>query len=365
MGIAAYQRNMLTVKGLCKAIKRCLPDAKIILGGPQATFMPSDALQSLREVDFISRGEGEVVIRQVVAALEAGPLDLPVPGTTTRLDTDYWEDGSPVQPPEDLDSYPSPFLEQVLEIEGLEEAIMLTSRGCPYGCLFCYTPRAFQRKIRYHSVGRVLEEMMWLNRKGIERFWLADPSFSFHRQRTQELLEGILHRGIKARIWLETRADLVDEDLLDLMKRAGVGLVAYGLESASPRVLEMINKGVSLEKLKTAVRMTLEKGLEVELFSQYGLPGESIEDAFTTLEFVRSMVPIKGNTNAQQMRVYFGSPLSEEPQNFGIRPLDQKRPPYISIGARYRTDWMTEEEIQRVRDAWRQASVDGGKRLVS
>lgn len=365
VGIAAYQRNMLMIKGLCKAIKCSCPDTKIILGGPQATFMPSESLEALKEVDFICRAEGELVIREVARALEAGPCNRPVAGTTTRLDTDHWEDGEGIQPPEDLDSYPSPFLEQVLDVEGIEEAIMLTSRGCPYRCAFCYTPRAFGRKVRYHSVERVIEEMMWLSRKEVEKFWFADPSFSFNKRRTQELLEGILARGIRARIWLETRADLVDGDLLDLMRRAGVTLIAYGLESASPSVLRRINKDLSLETLKKAIGMTLERGMEVELFSQYGLPGETMEDALQTLEFVRSMVPIKGNTNAQQMRLYFGCPISDEPGNFGIRPLDTTRPPYISIGARYRTDWMTEEEIHKIRDAWKAASMDGGKRLVS
>ncbi len=365
VGMAAYQRNMILLKGFCKLVKETEPHARIILGGPQATFMPSAGLGELLDVDFICRGEGELVIREVVQALESGSLDAPVPGTTTRLSRDYWEDGEEVEPPEDLDGYPSPFLDQVLDLEGLEEAILLTSRGCPYGCLFCYTPRASRRRIRYHSIERVLEEMSWLNARGLSRFWLADPSFSFHRGRTQELLEGILARGIRASLWLETRADLVDEELLKLMAKAGVRLVAYGLESASERVLARLGKSISLEALRRAVGMSLAHGLEVELFSQYGLPGETQEDALQTLEFVRSLVPIRGNTNAQQMRLYFGTPFCENPAHYGIRPLDGTRPAYISVGARYQTDWMDAEQIHRVRDLWQAASLDGGKRMVS
>lgn len=365
VGMAAYQRNMLVLRGLCRAIKQVDRSIRIILGGPQATFMPSEALAALPQVDFLCRGEGEVVIREVVRAMESGAVGAPVRGTTTRLGHDHWEDGPEVDAPQDLDDYPSPFLEGVLELEELEEAILLTSRGCPYGCLFCYTPRASGRKVRYHSVDRVLEEMNWLNSRGIGRFWLADPSFSFERKRTQELLEGIIRRGIRGRLWLETRADLVDGDLLDLMARAGVGLVAYGLESASERVLQGLGKSLSLDSIQEAVRMTQSRGMEVELFSQYGLPGERTEDAIQTLEFVRSLVPIRGNTNAQQMRLYFGAPYTEDPERYGIHPLDQERPPYISVGARYQTDWMSVEEIHRVRDLWKSASLDGGKRMVS
>lgn len=365
VGMAAYQRNMLLLKGFCRLVKETDPAVRIILGGPQAMFMPSEALGDLPDVDFICRAEGEIVIREVLQALEAGSLESPVRGTTTRLEADHWEEGEEAEAPQDLDNYPSPFLTQVLDLEGLEEAIVLTSRGCPYGCLFCYTPRAFGRRIRYHSTGRVLEEMSWLNRRGISRFWLADPSFSFNRTRTQEVLEGILRRGINASLWLETRADLVDEELLGLMAKAGVRLVAYGLESASEKVLDLLGKNLSLDSLRRAVSMSRARGLDVELFSQYGLPGETREDAIQTLEFVRSMVPIRGNTNAQQMRLYFGAPFTDDPHRYGIHPLDRARPAYISVGARYETQWMSAQEIHGVRELWQAASLDGGKRMVS
>ncbi len=365
VGFAAYQRNMLVIKGMVQALKEVAPALKIILGGPQATFMPSQALAALPEVDFICRAEGEVVIREVVQALESGRTDEPIPGTTTRLAPDKWAEGPPLEAPEDLDLYPSPFLQETLDLQGLEEAIMLTSRGCPYNCLFCYTPRAFDHRIRYHSVERVLEEMAWLNRNGIHRFWLADPSFSFRRDRAEELLHGMLSRGIRGSIWLETRADLVDSDLLGLMAAAGVRTLALGLESASERVLAGVGKALSLSRLREAVTLAQKHGMEVELFSQYGLPQERYEDALETLAFVRDCVPIRGNTNAQQMRLYFGTTFNDRYEAFGIRPMDQSRPPYVSIGARYETQWMGVEEIHRLRDLWKAASLDGGKRLVS
>jgi radical SAM superfamily enzyme YgiQ (UPF0313 family) len=365
VGFAAYQRNMLVITGMVKAIKEMDPSTRVILGGPQATFMPSEALASLPGVDYICRGEGEVVIQKVVKALASHAYDRPVPGTTTRLAPDAWAEGPPIAAPEDLDAYPSPFLHATLELRGVEEAIMLTSRGCPYNCLFCHTPRAFDHRVRYHSVERVLEELAWLNRNGIHRFWLADPSFSFRRERAEELLRGILSRRIRGSIWLETRADLVDSDLLELMAAAGVRTLALGLESASERVLKGLGKGLPLSSVRQAVVLAQKQGMEVELFSQYGLPGETYEDAVQTLEFVRGCVRVRGNSNAQQMRLYFGTPIHDRYEAFGIRPLDRDRPSYVSIGARYETEWMSVEESHRIRDLWKAASVDGGKRLVS
>jgi radical SAM superfamily enzyme YgiQ (UPF0313 family) len=365
VGFATYQRNMLHVRGLARAVKAVDPAIRVILGGPQATFMPSQAMAALPEVDFICRGEGEIVLPEVVRALESDRPGGPVAGTTTRLAPDYWEDGPAVQPPEDLDIYPSPFLREALDLQGFEEAILLTSRGCPYGCVFCYTPRAFGRGIRYHSVDRVVEDMRWLNGKGIRRFWLADPSFSFARERTEALLQGMIRRGVAGGVWLETRADLVDSDLLALMAAAGVRLVAFGLESASEKVLAGLGKGVSPAQVRSAVELAHRHGLDVELFSQYGLPGEGYADALETLAFVRDLVPIRGNSNAQQTRLYFGTRLHDRFRSHGIRPLDGARLPYMAIGSRYETDWMTVGEIHRVRDLWKAASLDGGKRMVS
>jgi radical SAM superfamily enzyme YgiQ (UPF0313 family) len=149
------------------------------------------------------------------------------------------------------------------------------------------------------------------------------------------------------------------------MAAAGVGLVAYGLESGSPHVLEGLGKGLSLSRLEKAIRDTRKQGMEVELFSQYGLPGERFDDAMQTLDFVKRSVPVQGNTNAQQMRLYFGTAFGDHPEEYGIRPLDRERPPYLAVGSRYETDWMSLDEIHRVRDRWKAASQDGGKRMVS
>jgi radical SAM superfamily enzyme YgiQ (UPF0313 family) len=365
VGFSVYQRNILHVLGLCRAIKEIDGNIRTILGGPQATFLPKDALNEMPHVDYVCRGEGEVVIANVVEAMEGGALDEPVRGAACRLSPDHWAEGGPVSPPEDLDAHPSPYLTETLEAEKWDEVILLTSRGCPYGCVFCYTPMAFSRRVRFHSTERVLEEMSFLNKKGIRRFWIADPSFTCNRAHSEEILEGVIRRGIKGAMWLETRADLVDREIAALMGAAGVRQVAFGLESASEEVLETLGKGVSPKEVKEAVRLVMAEGMDVELFSQYGLPGESFKDAQMTLEFVKGLVPIKGNTNAQQMRLYFGSEIEGDPARWGIIPLDEKRPPYISVGERYETRWMSFKEIQRIAEMWRDASLDGGKRFVS
>ena len=95
-------------------------------------------------------------------------------------------------------------------------------------------------------------------------------------------------------------------------------------------------------------------------------PNETREDALLTLEFVKDCgVKIRGNSNAQQMQLYFGAELYSTHRERGIKPLRESFPPYLAIGSAFETDWMSEAEIKQVERAWRAESLDGGKRMVS
>jgi radical SAM superfamily enzyme YgiQ (UPF0313 family) len=248
----------------------------------------------------------------------------------------------------------------------MSESIMLASRGCPHSCVFCYTPAAFHRRIQYNSIDRVLEEISYVAERGTGRLWFADPNFSFSEQRVIGILEGILSRNLEVEMWIETRADMLTPELIRLMKRAGVYLVAMGLESASPNVYPGLNKSLQPEEIREAVRLTLDAGLDVELFSQFALPNEGLEDAMATLKFVKDCgVKIQGNSNAQQMQLYFGSEICGDYARYGVIPLRESFPPYISIGTEFETRWMSRRQIEEIKSAWRAESLDGGKRVVS
>jgi len=365
-GFSTYQRNIFLVHGWAKFLKQLHPECITVIGGPQAVFLPTRALSDLPFFDMICRAEGERALLELLRRTSTGRgVSEPVSGWSGRGRASFW-DGPALEPATDLDDYPSPYLDGTLAVAGMGEAILLASRGCPYRCSFCYTPAAFGKRIRVHSVDRVLEEMKWIARNGVHRFWFADPSFTFDAARVQGLLDRILSLDLQAEIWLETRADLVDAHLLGMMKRAGVHTVAYGLESASEEVLRRIRKPLDLRQVEQAVRLTREAGIHVELFSQYGLPGERYEDAVKTLRFVRENgVEVRGNTNPQQMQIYFGSEIQRCPHEYGILPFDEPLPAYLSVGARFETRWMKAQEIQEIGRLWKQASLDGGKHIVS
>ncbi len=353
IGFTAYQSTLDRIRFLCRYIKSRHRQIYVVLGGPQAIVAPSEALEELEDVDALVRGEAEMVMPEMARTLAAGePLER-VKGIACRCNGRLLDTGPGPEPPGDLDHYPSPYLTNVLNLEGKNTAILISSRGCSHVCRFCITPRICKGKVRYHSIERVLAEMELLSEMGIERFWFADPNFTQDRARTEELLAKKTERGISTPFWCQTRSDLIDAGLLEKLHTAGADTVAFGLESGSEDVLENTNKGIQLSWLRENVKKVQSLGIDAELFSIFGLPGESIEDARRTIEFVRSLgVPILSNSGSQQMQLYFGSIYEKNPERYGIKLLPGYRPFYLSAGDQYETQTMSQADIRKVRNLW-------------
>ncbi|RLB82480.1 MAG: hypothetical protein DRH17_05545 [Deltaproteobacteria bacterium] len=366
VGLSAYQRTMLYVIGFARFIKSIDSNIKIAIGGPQATFMPSAAFAEMPDIDYICRSSGEVTLLRIAQAIQGGEPFVGLAGVSYRAPDGAVFDTPELQGFRDLDAYPSPYLDDVFDYSNMKEAIMLTSRGCPHQCIYCYTPHAFKHRISFHSVDRVIEEIRWTKKKGVPRLWFADPNISFKPERLVAILDRMSTQGLETPMWLQTRADLVKPELIKQMKRAGVSTIAFGLESASERVMARLGKDLSLETVTKAIQLAQSQDIEVELFTMFGLPYETFDDAMKTLAFVRkNKVKIMGNTNSQQMQIYFGTHVARHYEDYHIRPMNSKRPGYLSIGCQYETDHMSHSDIHRIQDLWRAHSLDGGKRIVS
>lgn len=110
---------------------------------------------------------------------------------------------------------------------------------------------------------------------------------------------------------------------------------------------------MDLERLSQVIHLTQEKGMKVELFTMFGLPGESLEDALSTIDYVRRhKVRIEDNSVSQQMHLFFGSPITEGYSSYGVHPLPRTRPAYLSICRDFETDVMSKEEIWQVALIW-------------
>jgi anaerobic magnesium-protoporphyrin IX monomethyl ester cyclase len=352
LGIAAYNESMHQVLCLAKLAKELL-GSHILLGGPQVPAMPGSALLEMPNIDYLCRGEGEIVTSELLLRLDRGdPVDT-VPGIAFRNSLGTIAERPWPTLPDDLDSYPSPYLEGIIAVSPHERALLLTSRGCSFSCRFCVTPFLSQRRVRYHSISRVIEEVRWLYGKGVRSFWIADPLFSVNRKRCLELFDAIAKLGLSLDFWCETRADLLDAQMLSAMKLAGVSKIAMGLESADNQALARMGKGQTLDGFSATVDAIFKEGIQVEFLHMMGNAGDSEPSILSTFDFIRSKgLFFNGNNTGNWNQLYFGSPDTTDPAHSGIRlkPVVQRGswPKYLSPGSLIEIPHMTNREKRRV-----------------
>jgi len=349
IGFSAYQLNIRETLSLASLIRRKCKKSTIILGGPQAASMPKEALASMPSVDLLCRGEGEVVLPALSRALTAGGGER-VNGLVFRGDKGciQTQRGGLTK---NLDDFPSPYQAKIFDFSAHNAACMLSARGCAFNCHFCCTPGAFGRSLRYHSSERIIDDMDICIKNNIREFFFADASFTMDKRRVAEIMRGIIKKRWKIRFWCQTHTDLIDRDTLSLMARAGATAIAYGLESVDKKVMKAINKEIDLDRFRRVVKMTQGAGITPEIFTIYGLPKQSYDSARRTLEFVKSLkVKILGNSQGQQLSLYFGTKFSGQAERFGFRSIKRRRPRYLSIGREFETAYMNRKEILKLKE---------------
>ncbi len=361
IGFSTYAENIDRVRFWARLAKHLQPQVITVLGGPQVTFMPQKALLQMAEIDLLCRGDGEMVMPDLARILCNGGQITTVPGLCCLTEGVPTETGRAPQLEHlvNLDDLASPYLDGTLDTDGKERAILFTSRGCNSNCSFCYTPRAGNFKLLLHSPDRVIDEMRYLKRKGVDDFWFADPNFASSAERVEELCRAIIDQVPGIHFWCQAKYQQLDRQLIKLLQQAGAETIAFGLESSDPTTLRRINKRVQPESLARAVSQCREVGIRVELFTLFGLPGDTFESSLRTLEYVRNNgVKIEGNSVSQQLHLFFGVPITENPERWNIRCTNITRPAYHSVCRDFTTDKMSQLEIDKMRLLWRLHRTD-------
>lgn len=274
----------------------------VVLGGAHATALPQEAIQ---HGDCVIRGEAEWTFPKL---LENGKIEGIIEA----------------EAPEDLDALPIPSREQLDldtyasggdEIAGFSYRTLgtITSRGCPFSCSFCINSKR-ESKLRFHSPERVIEEIKYLTRKHhIQSVAFYDELMATDVKRFRAICEAMLEEGLDTLRWeCQMHAKTVRRDTLDLMKKAGCVQVAIGFESGSQTVLDVINKGATVEINLEAARMVREAGLRTRGCFVIGAPGETREDIGKTERFIKDaridfasihyLTPMPGTALFDQLR---------------------------------------------------------------
>jgi len=197
-------------------------------------------------------------------------------------------------PLENLDSIGFPA--QAFEADFLDDvnqlAYISTSRGCPATCNFCNTPEFWGNSIRFRSPEAVLQEIKLLREQhGLTYFSFRDDTFTANRGRILALMGLIQESGLHPLWNCQSRVNLVDEDRLVAMKRAGCEFMQFGVEHASERVLALLDKGTNMRQARNALSLVRKVGLNLGIYLITGIPGETWEDVEESAAFIREVRP--------------------------------------------------------------------------
>jgi len=311
---------------IADAVKKARPNVRIIIGGPHATFMVEEALQ---HADILVKGEAEKVISDVV-----------------NSNTGF----SPVVkgiPVENLDTLPFPDLRLLRDgREKFKYIPILTSRGCPYNCVFCSVTKMFGKKYRFRSSENVLEELEFRISQGFRKFFFSDDNFTADKERIKVLLEKCLKRKLRFRWTAEVRVDVAeDSELLELMNRTNCRLLMIGFESINPETLKLYRKSQGLEDIRYCIRRLAERDIRVHGFFVLGSDADDTNTIDRTVRFCQGtklntvqfaiLSPIPGTELFEQLSsqgriftrdwsLYDGTHVVFEPKKIGAFELQNK-----------------------------------------
>ena len=279
--------------------KECSPGIKVIFGGAHPTSFPRELLES-SSIDAVATGEAEITLHEYVEAVKTSGKFHHIKGIVFK------ENGQIISNParqllHELDRLPFPAL-HLLPVDEYAPALdlysrspsfsMITSRGCPYRCIFCAGRLISGHQYRARSAENVLEEITLLvERYKARNIFFMDDHFLFHRTRTEQICDLMIREGLHKRItWLcAARTDKVEEDILKKMRRAGCRMICYGIETGSQRLMDLLKKKINLDTVAEAVRMTRRAGIKTRGTFILGIPTETREESLQTIEFAKGI----------------------------------------------------------------------------
>jgi radical SAM superfamily enzyme YgiQ (UPF0313 family) len=288
-GSATYKKCVETAR----AIKQVTPGCKIVVGGWHASYMPESLLET-SEIDYAIMGEGERAITDLVTFLVKEDYfgASTVAGVVCRSSSGVIKNDPKFI---NMDELPFP-ARHLLPLEKYDRNIeflkakpadvMSISRGCTFSCGFCETKKLLGNINRQFSPQRVMDEVNNLvtkyNTKGI---YFINDNFTMRKNQTAEFCDLLIKSKLDLEWVCDTRVDLVNQEILNKMASAGCKTIWFGIESGSQKVLNHINRNITLEQIEEAIKMCRKAGIQIACSFMLGMPSETKEDLLTSYRF--------------------------------------------------------------------------------
>jgi magnesium-protoporphyrin IX monomethyl ester (oxidative) cyclase len=297
VGVTSTTPTIYSALKIVKAAKKVDQSIITMIGGPHASFMPKETLNSCRELDFVVIGEGEYITLELLNSIvEDKPLE-EVKGIAFRKGKYILE--TPKRPYiSNLDALPLP-ARHLLPMDkykilgkNLTVIHVISSRGCPFKCIFCSSSALFGKMFRARSVDNVIAEIEEsLQKYKTRNVEFMDDTFTFNRNRVLKFCEEVKRRCLDISWGCSSRVDTITKEMMEKMREAGCFIIFFGIESASQKTLNLIGKGITIDKAVKVINWAKEVGIETLASFVIGFPWETIDDMKRTIKFAKKLKP--------------------------------------------------------------------------
>jgi radical SAM superfamily enzyme YgiQ (UPF0313 family) len=292
--------NVLSIMRFIRAQPE-LVSTRIVLGGPEVTHHVDRFLE--HGADVIVIGEGEETMHALIAAWSEGGITARLsetPGIAFR-DTEGKVVRTPARPLlRSLDELPmpkrdaldlKPYLDAWRAKHGTNAVSVSTMRGCPYSCRWC-SRAVYGESYRRRSPGLVVDEIQAIiDRYHPDSLWFVDDVFTINHKWLEGLADELDRRGVKVPYECITRADRLNERSVSLLKRSGCFRVWIGAESGSQKILNAMDRRVTVDQVREMIHLSKKHGIETGTFIMLGYPGETEADIEATIEHLKRSDP--------------------------------------------------------------------------
>lgn len=347
IGATGVTMNINRALAILKECRRESPGAAIVMGGPHVTFDAMNILSKNEYIDFIVRGEGELTSVELFSNLERPETFSGIRGISYRANgTVVHNEMREFIPDINILPYPARDLVQISKYRALNLPLnMVTSRGCPFECIFCVGSRMVGRKVRYFDTMRVVDEFEMLSKMGTRQINIVDDLFTSNRKRCTAICDEIIRRGIRQDWTAFARVDTVSPELLAAMKAAGCTMLCFGIESGNQEILDLVKKKITLEKIEKAIAMCREAGIVPMASYIMGLPGETPETVRQTMEFAKNLC----NSYGYHILAPFpGTEVREKAEQYGMRILTSDWDQYDANRSVCESIHLPHQEVDRI-----------------
>jgi hypothetical protein len=325
VGFSVYLWNRDASRAIAETVRNLLPEASLFAGGPEATAEPAGFLAG-SSFDFLIVGEGEVPFAEYCQRLLGNETPAGITGVVMQ-----GQGTAPVvsaKPVVNLDDIPSPYLNGTLACGQYQGVLWQIARGCSFSCDFCFDSRD-RHGVRRFAVERIEAELRHFVRQGVSQVFVLDSTFNQDLRRAKQILRLIHRIAPQIHFHFEVRSEFIDRELARLFSAVTCSL-QIGLQSQDVLVLKGVGRVFSRDDFVSRTALLNEAGVIFGFDLIYGLPGDTLEGFYASLDFALGLYP--NHLDIFPLAILPGTALAARSASTGLHHL--KEPPYTLLSSK-------------------------------